>query len=148
MLPCTLQTREELASEADLLNLVETDGHEQRLTQTRGVIEAQRRHASERASASSCGRTVPQLGNTGIGQDKRAVSRVYSDDLNADTLATQEDDAVAAAGMDLKPVGLVQNLVQNACLIVVERDSVTSSGGLALERIGRQRHLRLASAGI
>ena len=30
----------ELASEADLLNLVETDEHEQRLTQTRGVIEA------------------------------------------------------------------------------------------------------------
>ncbi len=35
----------ELASEADLLNLVEPDEHEQRLTQTRGVIEAHRRHA-------------------------------------------------------------------------------------------------------
>ena len=35
----------ELASEADLLNLVKTDEHEQRLTQTRGVIEAQRRHS-------------------------------------------------------------------------------------------------------
>ena len=35
----------ELASDADLLNLVDTDEHEQRLTQTRGVIEAQRRHA-------------------------------------------------------------------------------------------------------
>ena len=36
----------ELASEADLLNLVETDDYEQRLTQTRGVIEAQRRYAA------------------------------------------------------------------------------------------------------
>ncbi|MFB3117892.1 MAG: hypothetical protein ACE1ZP_03930, partial [Myxococcota bacterium] len=36
----------ELASDADLLNLVEADEHEQRLTQTRGVIEAQRRHAA------------------------------------------------------------------------------------------------------
>ncbi len=36
----------ELASDADLLNLVETDEHEQRMTQTRGVIEAQRRHAA------------------------------------------------------------------------------------------------------
>ncbi len=36
----------ELASEADLLNTVETDEHKQRLTQTRGVIEAQRRHAA------------------------------------------------------------------------------------------------------
>ncbi len=36
----------ELASDADLLNLVETDEHEQRLTQTRGVIEAQRRYAA------------------------------------------------------------------------------------------------------
>ncbi len=35
-----------LASEADLLNLVDTDEHEQRLTQTRGVIEAQRRYAA------------------------------------------------------------------------------------------------------
>ena len=31
----------ELASEADLLNIVETDEHEQRLTQTRGVIRQQ-----------------------------------------------------------------------------------------------------------
>ena len=36
----------ELASDADLLNLVETDEHEQRLTHTRRVIEAQRRHAA------------------------------------------------------------------------------------------------------
>ena len=36
----------ELASDADLLNLVDTDEHEQRLTHTRGVIEAQRRHAA------------------------------------------------------------------------------------------------------
>ena len=36
----------ELASEADLLNTVESDEHEQRLTQTRGVIEAHRRHAA------------------------------------------------------------------------------------------------------
>ena len=36
----------ELASEADLLNMVEADEHEQRLTDTRGVIEAQRRHAA------------------------------------------------------------------------------------------------------
>ncbi len=36
----------ELASDADLLNLVETDEHEQRLTETRGVIEAQRRYAA------------------------------------------------------------------------------------------------------
>ncbi len=36
----------ELASEADLLNLVDTDEHEQRLTQTRGVIESHRRHAA------------------------------------------------------------------------------------------------------
>ena len=36
----------ELASEADLLNLVDTDEHEQRLIQTRGVIEAQRRYAA------------------------------------------------------------------------------------------------------
>ena len=35
-----------LASDAELLNLVETDEHEQRLTQTRGVIEAHRRHAA------------------------------------------------------------------------------------------------------
>ncbi len=35
----------ELASDADLLNLVDTDEHEQRLTETPGVIEAQRRHA-------------------------------------------------------------------------------------------------------
>ncbi len=36
----------ELASDAYLLNLVETDEHEQRLTETRGVIEAHRRHAA------------------------------------------------------------------------------------------------------
>ncbi len=36
----------ELASEADLLNSVDTDEHEQRLTHTRGVIEAHRRHAA------------------------------------------------------------------------------------------------------
>ncbi len=36
----------ELASDADLLDLVETDEHEQRLTQTRGVIEAQRRQTA------------------------------------------------------------------------------------------------------
>ena len=36
----------ELASDADLLNLVEADEHEQRLTQTRGVIEAQRRYSA------------------------------------------------------------------------------------------------------
>ncbi len=36
----------QLANEADLLDSVETDEHEQRLTQTRGVIEAQRRHAA------------------------------------------------------------------------------------------------------
>ncbi len=36
----------ELASEADLLNIVETDEHEQRLTQTRSVIKAHRRHAA------------------------------------------------------------------------------------------------------
>ncbi len=36
----------ELASDADLLNLVETDEHEQRLTETRGVIEAHRRQAA------------------------------------------------------------------------------------------------------
>ncbi len=30
----------------NLLNTVETDEHEQRLTETRGVIEAQRRHAA------------------------------------------------------------------------------------------------------
>ncbi len=36
----------ELASEADLLNLVDTDEHEQRLTHTRGVIEAHRRQAA------------------------------------------------------------------------------------------------------
>ena len=36
----------ELANEADLLNSVDTDEHEQRLTETRGVIEAQRRHAA------------------------------------------------------------------------------------------------------
>ena len=36
----------ELASDADLLNAVETDEHEQRLTDTRGVIEAQRRQAA------------------------------------------------------------------------------------------------------
>ena len=38
----------ELASEADLLNLVDvdTDEHEQRLTHTRGVIEAHRRHTA------------------------------------------------------------------------------------------------------
>ncbi len=36
----------ELASDADLLNSVEADEHEQRLTETRGVIEAQRRHAA------------------------------------------------------------------------------------------------------
>ena len=36
----------ELASDADLLNTVDTDEHEQRLTETRGVIEAQRRHAA------------------------------------------------------------------------------------------------------
>ncbi len=36
----------ELASDADLLNLVDTDEHEQRLTETRGVIEAQRRQAA------------------------------------------------------------------------------------------------------
>ncbi len=36
----------DLASEADLLNSVDTDEHEQRLTETRGVIEAQRRHAA------------------------------------------------------------------------------------------------------
>ena len=36
----------ELASDADLLNLVDTDEHEQRLTHTRGVIEAQRRYAA------------------------------------------------------------------------------------------------------
>ncbi len=36
----------ELASEADLLNRVDTDEHEQRLTQTRGVIEAHRRQAA------------------------------------------------------------------------------------------------------
>ena len=36
----------ELASDADLLNSVETDEHEQRLTETRGVIEAHRRHAA------------------------------------------------------------------------------------------------------
>ncbi len=36
----------ELASDADLLNSVDTDEDEQRLTQTRGVIEAQRRHAA------------------------------------------------------------------------------------------------------
>ncbi len=35
----------ELASEADLLNSVDTDEHEQRLTETRGVIEARRRQA-------------------------------------------------------------------------------------------------------
>ncbi len=47
----------ELASDADLLNSVDTDEHEQRLTETRGVIEgaAGRPHASERASASSRG---------------------------------------------------------------------------------------------
>ena len=36
----------ELASDADLLNLVETDEHVQRLTQTRCVIEAHRRQAT------------------------------------------------------------------------------------------------------
>ena len=36
----------ELASDVDLLNLVEADEHEQRLTETRGVIEAHRRHAA------------------------------------------------------------------------------------------------------
>ncbi len=36
----------ELASDADVLNTVEADEHEQRLTQTRGVIEAHRRHAA------------------------------------------------------------------------------------------------------
>ncbi len=36
----------ELASEADLLNMVDTDEHEQRLTETRGVMEAQRRQAA------------------------------------------------------------------------------------------------------
>ena len=36
----------ELASDADLLNLVEADEHEQRLTETRGVIEAHRRQAA------------------------------------------------------------------------------------------------------
>ncbi len=35
----------ELASDADLLNSVDTDEHEQRLT-TRNVIEAHRRHAA------------------------------------------------------------------------------------------------------
>ena len=36
----------ELASEADLLNTVDTDDREQRLTDTRGVIEAHRRQAA------------------------------------------------------------------------------------------------------
>ncbi len=36
----------ELASDADLLNIVDTDEHEQRLTETRGVIETHRRHAA------------------------------------------------------------------------------------------------------
>ncbi len=36
----------ELARDADLLNSVDTDEHEQRLTQTRGAIEAHRRHAA------------------------------------------------------------------------------------------------------
>ena len=36
----------ELASDADLLNSVDTDEHEQRLTETRNVIEAHRRHAA------------------------------------------------------------------------------------------------------
>ncbi len=36
----------ELASEADLLNTVETDEHKQRLTETRSVIEARRRQAA------------------------------------------------------------------------------------------------------
>ncbi len=36
----------ELASDANLLNTVDTDEHEQRLTETRGVIEAQRRQAA------------------------------------------------------------------------------------------------------
>ncbi len=35
-----------LAGDADLLNSVDTDEHEQRLTETRGVIEAQRQHAA------------------------------------------------------------------------------------------------------
>ncbi len=35
-----------LASDADLLNSVDTDAHEERLTQTRGVIEAHRRQAA------------------------------------------------------------------------------------------------------
>ena len=35
-----------LFSDADLLNSVDTDEHKQRLTQTRGVIEAHRRHAA------------------------------------------------------------------------------------------------------
>ncbi len=35
----------ELASEADLLNTVDTDEHEQRLTETHGVIEAHRHNA-------------------------------------------------------------------------------------------------------
>ena len=84
------------------------------------------------AAADQNARAVPQLGNPGIGQDKRAVSRVYSDDLNANTLATQEDDAVAAADGVTKPVGLGQNLVKDGCLIAPEGDSVTPSGGLAL----------------
>ncbi len=36
----------ELASDADLLNTVETDEHKQRLTETRSVIEARRRQAA------------------------------------------------------------------------------------------------------
>ncbi len=36
----------ELTSDADLLNSLDTNEHEQRLTATRGVIEAQRRQAA------------------------------------------------------------------------------------------------------
>ena len=36
----------ELASDAGLLNIVDTNEHEQRLTQTRNVIEAHRRQAA------------------------------------------------------------------------------------------------------
>ena len=50
----------ELASDTDLLNLVETDEHEQRLTQTRGVIEAHRWHAVRLREGEICVRTEPR----------------------------------------------------------------------------------------
>ncbi len=42
-----------LASDADLLNTVETGEHEQRLTETRNVIEAHRRHTERLREALS-----------------------------------------------------------------------------------------------